>query len=67
MTFEIDETVKVAPQWQFAKNRVQVFSKTGKLLGDVSRNASSIGASKVAGSACQLRRMQSGAYAWIAY
>ena len=45
--------------------QVAVYSKEGKLIGHVSRQATSIGASKIAGAPCELRN-KDGLYCWFA-
>ena len=47
------------------KESVPVYTEDGKLLGYVSKQATSIGASKVAGCPCEYVR-KFGRYAWIA-
>ena len=47
------------------KQLVPVYTKDGKLLGYVSEQATSIGASKLAGCPCEYAH-KLGRYAWIA-
>lgn len=46
--------------------KVNVYSESGTVLGTVSRQATSIGASKVAGGQVRLERVR-GVYAWVRY
>ncbi len=47
------------------KPKVAVYDRRGNILGYVSWNATSVGASKVAGRSCQYSR-RFGSYAWVA-
>ena len=47
------------------KRRIPVLDKNGKQIGDVSVQATSVGASKIAGAPCQLA-CRLGVWVWIA-